>query len=459
MNLIFQINSKLNDFLWGPVMIIAILGVGIYVTFGTGLVQFRRFGAMLRETILRKKKAGLEGDISPFAALNVALAGTVGVGNIAGVATAIASGGPGAIFWMWVSGLLGMATKFAEVVLGIQYRTRQATGPMLGGPMMYIRQGMGKNFRFLAGLFAVLAALAAFGIGNMTQANSVAIGLTEFNVPRLFTGILLTLAVGLVTIGGLKRIAHVAEFCVPFMCILYFLAVVIIIALNIQRLPATVILIFQSAFTPVAATGGFMGATVRGAIRWGIARGVFSNEAGLGSASMAHATAQTDHPARQGLWGILEVFVDTIVICSATAIAILITDVWKSDSTGALLTMSAFQTVFGKQLGFSIVVLCMVLTAYDTILAWGFYGETCSAYLFGARARVIYRVLWLVPIIIGSLGELKMVWALADTLNGLMAIPNLIALFALGPVVFGLTREFFKKNYTPLSPQQIAAGA
>jgi AGCS family alanine or glycine:cation symporter len=456
-DLIFKINSILNEFLWGPPMIVAILGVGIYLTAGTRLVQVRNFPAVLKETVIRKKRAGAQGDISPFAALNVALAGTVGVGNIAGVATAIAAGGPGAIFWMWVSGLLGMATKFSEVALGIKYRIHQTTGPMIGGPMMYISQGMGKNFKFLAGMFAVLGALAAFCSGNMVQANSVAIGLQEFNIPRFVTAILLILAVGLVTLGGLKRIAHVAMFCVPFMCIIYFLCALIIIFLNIQKLPQTLILVFQSAFTPAAATGGFLGASVRGAIRWGIARGVFSNEAGLGSAPMAHATARTDHPARQGLWGIFEVFIDTIVICSATALAILITDAWKSGSTGSLLTMSAFQTVFGKQLGFSIVVLCMVLTAYDTILAWGFYGETCSAYLFGAKARLIYRVLWLVPIILGCMGKLEAVWALADTFNGLMAIPNLIALFALGPVVFGLTKEFFKKNDSPLTSEQIPA--
>ena len=450
LNLIFKINSRLNEFIWGPAMIVAILGIGIYLTVGTRLVQFRRFRAMLRETMLRKKKSGVEGDISPFAAVSVALAGTVGVGNIAGVATAIASGGPGAIFWMWVSGLLGMATKFAEVVLGIQYRTRQATGPMLGGPMMYIQRGMGKNFKFLAAIFAVLGALAAFGIGNMTQANSVAKGLAEFKVPEVLTGIFLILAVGLVTLGGLKRIAHVAMFCVPFMCIIYFLGALVIILLNIQRLPHTLVLIFQSAFTPMAATGGFLGATVRGAIRWGVSRGVFSNEAGLGSASIAHATAQTDHPARQGLWGIFEVFIDTIVICSATALAILITDAWKSGSTGAVLTMSAFQTVFGKQFGFSVVVLCMAMTAYDTMLAWGFYGETCAAYLFGARARIFYRVLWLLPIMLGSLGKLEAIWAIADTLNGLMAIPNLIALLVLGPVVFGLTKDFFRKEQAAL---------
>jgi len=447
LNRIFEIISALNEqFIWGPPMIIAIVGIGIYLTVGTGLVQFRKFAAMLKETLLRKKRAGLEGDISPFAALSTALAGTVGVGNIAGVATAIALGGPGAIFWMWVSGLLGMATKFAEVVLGITYRTRQATGPMLGGPMMYIERGLGKNFKFLAAMFAVCGGLAAFGSGNMAQANSVAIGLQEFNIPRFCTGILLIFAVGLVTVGGLKRIASVAMFCVPFMCIIYFLGAVILIFLNIYRLPQTLILIFESAFTPVAATGGFAGATIRGAIRWGIARGVFSNEAGLGSASIAHATAQTDHPVRQGLWGILEVFVDTIVICSATALAILITGVWKSGSTGAVLSMSAFQTAFGTKVGGSVVVLCMALTAYDTVLAWGFYGETCSAYLFGAKARVIYRILWLVPIMLGSLGKLEDVWTLADTLNGLMAIPNLIALLFLGPVVFGATYEFFKKD-------------
>lgn len=447
MNRIFQINLWLNDnFIWGPPMIIAIVGIGIYLTLGTGLVQFRKFPMVLKETLARKKRKGAEGDISPFAALSTALAGTVGVGNIAGVATAIALGGPGAIFWMWVSGLVGMATKFAEVVLGVAYRTRQTTGPMLGGPMMYIERGLGKNFKFLAVMFAALGGLAAFGAGNMAQANSVAIGLAEFNIPKFFTGILLILAVGLVTIGGIKRIASVAAFCVPFMCIIYFVAGVIIIFLNVYRLPQTLILIFESAFSPVAATGGFVGAGIRAAIRWGIARGVFSNEAGLGSASIAHATAQTDHPVRQGQWGIFEVFIDTIVICSVTALSILITGVWKSGSTGSLLTMSAFETVFGTKLGFSIVVLCMVLTAYDTILAWGFYGETCSAYLFGARARGVYRILWLLPIMLGSLGKLEAVWTLADTLNGLMAIPNLIALLFLGPVVFALTKEFFKKG-------------
>jgi len=446
LNRIFELDAKLNEFLWGPALIFAIVGIGIYLMLGTGFVQFRRFPAMLRETLARKKREGLGGDISPFAAVSTALAGTVGVGNIAGVATAIALGGPGAIFWMWVSGLLGMGTKFAEVVLGITYRTRQSEGPMLGGPMMYIERGLGKNFKFLAVIFAISGGLAAFGIGNMAQANSVAAGLEEFRIPRLVTGVFLILAVGLVTVGGIKRIAHVAVFFVPFMCIIYFLGAVILVLVNIQEVPETLVLIFKSAFTPVAATGGFAGAGFKAAIRWGIARGVFSNEAGLGSAPIAHATAQTDHPVRQGLWGIFEVFIDTIVICSATALAILVTGVWKSGNSGALLTMSAFETVFGTKIGFSVVVLCMAMTAYDTMLAWGFYGETCAAYLFGPRARPIYRILWLVPIVFGALWEMKNVWGLADTLNGIMAIPNLIALLLLGPVIFRSTKEFFNKE-------------
>lgn len=445
LDLIIQFNSWLNELLWGPVLILAILGIGIYLTFGTRFVQIIKLPFIFKETLTRKKR-GLEGDITPFQALNVALAGTVGVGNIAGVATAIALGGPGAIFWMWVSGVLGMATKFSEVVLCIKYRIRQIRGPMLGGPMVYIRRGMGKKWKYLASTFAVLGALAAFGIGNMTQANSVAIGLKEFGVSQLVTGIALLFAVGLVTIGGIKRIAHVACFFVPFMCVLYFVSALIIILFNISRLPDTIILIFKSAFTPVAAVGGFAGVTARQALRWGIARGIFSNEAGLGSAPIAHATAKTDHPVRQGLWGVFEVFIDTIVICSATGLAILVTGVWSGGETGAILTMSAFSSVFGRNLGSALVVLCMVLTAYDTMLAWGFYGETCSAYLFGPKARDYYRILWLPPLIIGSLVKLETVWSVADTLNGLMAIPNLFALVFLSPVVFRLTKEFFKQK-------------
>lgn len=442
MDFLIQLNSKINTFLWGPFLISVLIGIGLYYSLGTGFIQLTKFKQIFKEIFTRRKKE-FEGDITPLQAVSVALAGTVGVGNIAGVATAISLGGPGAIFWMWVSGFLGMATKYAEVVLGIKYRIRQLRGPLLGGPMVYIRRGLGKKFNFLALTFALLGALAAFGIGNMTQANSVAIGFEKLGIPRVFTGIFLIFVVGMVTIGGLKRIAQVASFCVPFMCLLYFFGALVIIVLNIAHLPQTLGLIFKGAFTPLAACGGFLGAGVKQAIRWGMARGIFSNEAGLGSAPMAHATAKTDHPVRQGLYGILEVFIDTIVICSATALAILVTSTWKEGLTGAVLTISAFQKVLGKFLGFFLVVFSMVLTAYDTILAWGFYGETCSAYLFGPRARNIYRIFWLPPILIGALGKLEVIWNIADTLNALMAIPNIIALFLLGKVVFNLTKEFF----------------
>lgn len=448
MEFLLELNAKINSIAWGAPMIIAIIGVGVYALIRTRFVQFAQFGLMCRETMGKffKKEKRAEGDVKPFQALSVAMGGTVGVGNIAGVATAIALGGPGAIFWMWISGLLGMGTKFAEVVLAIHYRKREKGGPMVGGPMVYIREGMGKNWVFLAVIFAVFGSLAAFGIGNMVQANSVADGLLPFGIPRVYTGIFLIVAVGLVTIGGIKRIANVAMVTVPFMTIIYILGALFIIVTQIGKVPEAFALIFRSAFTPIAATGGFLGATMRSAIRYGIARGVFSNEAGLGSAPMAHATAITDHPARQGLWGIFEVFVDTIIVCSATALAIIITGAWASGKSGAPLTMHAFQSVFGTQLGFSLVVLSMVLTAYDTILAWCFYGETCVAYLFKRGARSVYRVIWLPLTMIGALGKLEAIWGIADTLNGLMAIPNLIAIVALGGIVAKRTKEFLSQQ-------------
>ncbi|KPK63426.1 ACGS family amino acid carrier protein [candidate division WOR_3 bacterium SM23_42] len=448
MEFLLELNTKINSIVWGPPMIIAIIGVGVYALIRTRFIQFAKFGLMCRETMgkLFKKEKRAEGDVRPFQALSVAMGGTVGVGNIAGVATAIAMGGPGAIFWMWISGLLGMGTKFAEVVLGVNYRKREKGGPMVGGPMVYIREGMGKNWVFLAVIFALFGSLAAFGIGNMVQANSVADGLLPFGIPRVYTGIFLIVAVGLVTIGGIKRIANVAMVTVPFMTIIYILGALFIIVTQIGKVPEAFALIFRSAFTPIAATGGFLGATMRSAIRYGIARGIFSNEAGLGSAPMAHATAITDHPARQGLWGIFEVFVDTIIVCSATALAIIITGAWASGKSGAPLTMHAFQAVFGTRVGFSLVVLSMVLTAYDTILAWCFYGETCVAYLFKRGARTVYRLIWLPFTMIGALGKLEAIWAISDTLNGLMAIPNLIAIVALGGIVAKRTKEFLSQQ-------------
>jgi AGCS family alanine or glycine:cation symporter len=447
--------TNLNaNIIWGPPLIIALIVVGLYITFRTRFVQFTKFGRAISETFgslfRRKERAVAKGDVSPFQALSVAMGGTVGVGNIAGVASAIAIGGPGAVFWMWISGFLGMATKFAEVVLGIKYRVREEGGPMMGGPMTYIERGLGKRWKFLAILFSFFAAIAALGIGNMVQSNSVAHGMqTQFGISPYFTGAFLLIAVGLVTVGGIKRIAHVAMVFVPFMTILYSICALLIIFMKIGHVPDALGMIFKYAFTPLAPAGGFAGAALRHALRQGMAKGVFSNEAGLGSAPMAHATAITDHPARQGLWGIIEVFIDTIVMCTLTALAILTTGVWNSGAKGAELTMLAFKNVFGSAFGFSVVVISMVLTAYDTMLAWCFYGESCASYLFGKRARFTYRVLFLPFVAIGAIWKLDLVWDVSETMNGLMAIPNLIALFALSGIVVKAAKDFFNARGHP----------
>jgi AGCS family alanine or glycine:cation symporter len=324
---------------------------------------------------------------------------------------------------------------------------------MLGGAMMYIERGLGPKWKWLAIMFSLFGALAAFGIGNMTQSQAVATGMDQaLGVPTWVTGVLLVVAVGLVTIGGIKRIAHVAMFCVPFMTVIYVVSALVIIVSNAGAIPAAVALVIKHAFNPTAAIGGFAGASVMMAVRFGIARGVFSNEAGMGSAPMAHATATTDHPARQGLWGIFEVFFDTVVMCSLTALVILLTGVWDSGENGAGLTIHAFSQLFGGRAGSLIVTLCMVLTAYDTILAWCFYGETCAADLLGSgkMIRTLYRIVWLPFIVLGATGQLDVIWKVSDTLNGLMALPNLIALVALTGVVVKLTRGFLNGDkYEP----------
>lgn len=456
-DILAKANTWINDLVWGPPMLIALLGVGVYVTIRTNFIQFSKFGLMCRETmgkIFRRGKTA-EGDVSPFQAVTVAMGGTVGVGNIAGVATAIALGGPGAVFWMLVSGIVGMATKFAEVVLSLHYRKRIPGEPMMGGPMMYIERGLGHRWKWLAVLFCIFGALAAFGIGNMVQSHEVSKGMEKlFGVKPLFTGLMLMVAVGLVTIGGIKRIAKVAAVFVPFMCGMYMLAAVFVIAVHIAKIPAVVALIIRHAFTPTAAVGGFAGAGIMMAIRFGIARGVFSNEAGLGSAPIAHVTAMTDHPVRQGLWGVFEVFFDTIVMCFATALVILLTGAWTSGNKDATLTMHAFSLTLGGKIGGGVVVFSMILTAYDTILAWCFYGETCASYVFGHGkvVRMAYRVIWLVFTILGALGSLKVIWSIADTLNGLMALPNLIAIVVLCGVVVKLTKGFLTgQPYQPPS--------
>lgn len=442
-NTIKSINGTINGLVWGPYMLILLVGTGIYFTFRTNFLQIVKFGYTMKETlmkILEKPEESEEGDITPFQALATALAATIGTGNIAGVATAIAIGGPGAVFWMWVSAFFGMMTKFAEVVLAIKYREKNAEGNWVGGPMYYIQNGLG--LKWLAVVFSVFGALAAFGIGNMVQSNSVAAALAQYSIPPLATGIALAVGAGLVILGGIKRIASFTEKLVPFMAVFYIVGAVAILVLNASGIPTAFALIFKHAFTPTSAVGGFAGAVVMTSMRYGVARGVFSNEAGLGSAPIAHAAARTDHPVRQGLWGIFEVFADTIVICTLTALTIISTGVWNSGATGAALTTAAFNHGLPGP-GGVIVAIGILLFAFSTILSWAYYGEKCAEHLLGSGVNKFYRIIWLPLIVVGSVANLELVWDIADTLNGLMAIPNLIGLLGLSGVVISLTKEFF----------------
>ena len=446
MEKLMEINGIINGFVWGPPMLILLVGTGIYLTFRTNFMSLGKLAYILKSTLLKmfKKEQKGEGEVTAFQAVATALAATVGTGNIAGVATAIATGGPGAVFWMWFSAIFGMTTKFGEVVLSIKYREKTPDGRFVGGPMYYISNGL--KWKWLAYIFAAFGALAAFGIGNMVQSNSVAASLeVSFGINKLVAGIVMAVLTAIVIIGGLKRIAQVTEILVPFMAAFYILGGLFIIIMNISHIGEAFGLIFGNAFTPAAAVGGFAGSTVKLAMTKGIARGVFSNEAGLGSAPIAHAAATTDHPVRQGLWGVFEVFMDTIVICSITALSIIMTGAWHTGQTGSALTTMAFdQTIPG---GGYIVSIGVMLFAFSTILGWEYYGERCAEFLFGPSVIKVYRILWIPPVVIGAIGGLNMLWDLADTLNGLMAIPNLIGVLFLSPVVIKLTKEFFSKQY------------
>ncbi|MGD9566970.1 MAG: alanine/glycine:cation symporter family protein [Sedimentibacter sp.] len=445
MEAIMNINNAINGIVWGPILLILIVGTGFYLSLRTGFFSITKMGYILKNTLLKmfsKENKG-EGEVTAFQAVATALAATVGTGNIAGVATAIALGGPGAIFWMWLAAILGMTTKFAEVVLAVNYREKTEDGRFVGGPMYYITNGL--KWKWLAILFAVFGAFAAFGIGNMVQSNSVAAALqTSFNVNPWVTGVVLSIITALVIIGGIKRIGAFTEKLVPFMAAIYIIGGIVILFMNISKIPAAFGLIFSSAFTGHAAVGGFAGATIMNAVRFGIARGVFTNEAGLGSAPIAHAAATTDHPVRQGLWGVFEVFADTLVICSITALAIITTGVWETGETGAALTTTAFNVALPG--GGYIVSIGIILFAYSTIIGWEYYGERCAEYLFGPKVNMIYRIIWVPAVLVGAIGGLEFLWSLADTLNALMAFPNLIALLALSPVVLKLTKEFFTKE-------------
>jgi AGCS family alanine or glycine:cation symporter len=392
---------------------------------------------------LTQKSTG-DGSVTPFQAVSTALASTVGVGNIAGVATAIGIGGPGALFWLWVSGGLGMCTNYAEIAIAMHYREKDATGTMRGGAMYILKNGLGMPW--MGTVFALLTATAAFGIGNMVQSNSVASALNaSFGIPAATTGVVMMLVTASVILGGIKRIGQLTEYLVPFMAILYLLGGLTIIGMHAGDIPRVLGQVFDGAFNGTAAAGGFAGSTIMMAMRYGIARGLFSNEAGLGSAPMVHAAAVTDHPIRQAMYGIFEVFIDTILICTTTGFVILLTDTWGQGISGAALSAKAFETGLPGTWGSLIVTSGVMLFSFSTLVGWSYYGETGAVYLFGAKAAMPYRVLWLIFIYLGAIGSLHLVWDVADTLNGLMAIPNLIAVLMSIPLLLRLQKEFFAK--------------
>lgn len=442
-----QLIKDLNAIVWGPVMLALILGTGLVLMVGLKGMPFSKLGygfKMLWRGRDRKQQKG-EGDISPFNALMTSLAATIGTGNIAGVATAIFLGGPGALFWMWMTALVGMATKYAEAVLAVHFRETDENGNKVGGPMYYIKNGLSSRFAWLGTTFAIFGALAGFGIGNTIQANSVADVLSSsLGIPPLLTGLVMAILVALVLLGGIRLIAEVAGKLVPFMAISYVLVGIIILAMHATMLPAAFELIFTSAFTPVAATGGFAGAAVWAAIRFGVARGVFSNEAGLGSAPIAHAAAKTNSPVRQGTIAMMGTFIDTIIVCSITGLVIIVSGAWTSGETGASLSSLAFESALPiPGLGSAIVAIGLCVFAFTTILGWSIYGEKCVAFLFGVKSIVPFRILWIIAVPLGATANLEFVWLVADTLNALMALPNLIALLLLSPVVFKLTKSYF----------------
>jgi AGCS family alanine or glycine:cation symporter len=436
--------NEIRDIIWGVPLIALLVGTGIYLTFLLKGLQFRKLYHSLWLALVKRKEEKSEGDITHFQALMTALAATVGTGNIAGVATAIAIGGPGALFWMWITGLFGMATKYAEAVLAVKYRIKDKNGNMSGGPMYYLANGM--NLKWLGALFAVFAAVAAFGIGNMVQSNSVADAVKySFNLPVEITGIILALATGLVLLGGIKSIGKVTGILVPFMVIFYFIAALFVVIIHIDQIPSVISQVLVEAFTDTAAVGGFAGATIMLTIRSGISRGVFSNESGLGSAPIAAAAAQTKHPVTQALVSMTQTFIDTIVICSMTGFAILVSDVLNTGLTGATLTQKAFETALPGQWGGIVVSIGLIFFAYSTILGWSYYGEKSVEYLLGEKSIKPYRLIFVIMVFVGAVMKLDLVWTFADIMNGLMALPNLIALLGLSGIVAAETKNYFNK--------------
>jgi len=468
-----EVVNYLNGIAWGPWMLILLVGTGVFLSAKVGFIQFTRFGHAMKNTIgkIFQKQTAAGGEVTPFQAMTTALAATVGTGNIAGVTGAIAVGGPGAVFWMWLSAIFGMVTKYSEVVLAVKYRERNAKGDYVGGPMYYIRNGLGKKWNWLAILFSVLACLAAFGIGNMTQVNTIA---SSFNsaidafggntaaasvvffgqtvpVSSIAVGGVVAVIVALVLFGGIKRIGAVTEKLVPFMAVIYIICSLCVIGVNFGSIGKVFGMIFKGAFSAQAALGGAFGITIMQTIQKGVGRGVFSNEAGLGSAPMAHAATSETDPVRQGLYGIFEVFMDTIVICTLTSLTLLcgvesggVAISW-GQSAGTELIGAAFGTVFGGKIGSLLVAVGISLFALSTILSWSLYGTRCCEFLFGAKVTLVYQIIFVCVVVIGATLDLELVWNIADTLNGFMAIPNLIALLGLSGVVVKLTKEYFAR--------------
>ena len=454
MDFILQLNNFINGIVWGPVMLFLLIGTGVYLTVRCGCLQARRFGFIMRSTLgslFRKteKKSDGEPNLTPFQAVSTALAGTVGTGNIAGVTGAIFAGGPGAVFWMWVSAFFGMMTKYAEIVLAVKYRQVGPDGVHYGGPMYYIEKGTG--MKWLAVLFALLGGIACFGIGNIAQSTEIAGAMESLvGLPPLWTGIILAVLTAVVVIGGVKRIGQVASYLVPFMAIFYIVAGVAVILLRITEVPAALASIFQGAFSFEAVGGGVFGYVIMQAMRQGFARGVFSNEAGLGSAPMAHAASNTKEPVEQGMWGVFEVFVDTIIICTLTSMAVLLSGVLEYDlnsfaSNGAA-AAAAFDAILPGTIGGTVLQISLLFFALSTILGWSYYGERCWGYLThnSKLANLIFKVAFVLVCIVGAVGSGALMWDISDTLNGMMAIPNLIGLLLLSGTVIQATKTYFK---------------
>lgn len=445
---ISEVNSVVNGIVWGPIMLALLIGVGVFLSVKTGFLQFRKFGYMVKNTIgslFQKKQHSKDNSgVSPFQAVATAMAGTIGTGSITGIATAIVTGGPGAIFWMWISALLGMVTKYSEIVLSLKYREKNEQGQWVGGPMYYIKNGL--KIRWLAALFAVFAMVACMGTGNATQSNSIAIALdSTMGIAPWMTGLVLVILVGAVILGGMRRIATVNEKLVPFMAVFYVVCAVVALMLNITEIPSALALIMKEAFNFKAAAGGAAGYGIMTAMHYGFARGVFSNEAGLGSAPIAHAASSTKSPAEQGLWGMFEVFFTTIVICTLSALIILTTGIWSGgEYQGSALSIASFNAILPGVGGIG-VTLATIFFALSTILGWAYYGEVSVGYLFkGSKtAIVIYRIIYVTVTFVGTVGSLDLIWSISETMNGFMAIPNLIGIIGLYKVITTVTKEYF----------------